>query len=433
MNKLVASVFAAFGLVQCVSASAPSVSNVIVAESTDWTKLEVSYVLSGAPAIVTVDVLTNGVSIGGEHLWTLSGDVNKVVEADVAPKRVTWDVVGEWPGPKLENGIVSAVVTAWSTNAPPDYMVVDLRNDEDRGGIERIRYFTSTNFLPGGLLSTNYYRTEAIVLRRIHAANRHFTAGESPWESGYNSSWGKFDAVLPNDYYIGVFPVTQAQWALVQSNAGKTSDSDLWPSGFSNPAYRDMRPVEKVSRNDIRNTDWPSSPDANSFLGRMRSQTGVAFDLPGDVQWEFACKGDVLDGFWNDGSPMSKAGAESAFATCVNLPGRYSGNVGGDSSNANCDADSGTAIVGSYSPSTWGLYDMHGNVMEWTLDRRYDNAATRKTLRGAINVSSSDSRYVLHGGCYNRVAYQAVRSHINTEWRNSRYDVIGFRVVVNLP
>jgi formylglycine-generating enzyme required for sulfatase activity len=76
---------------------------------------------------------------------------------------------------------------------------------------------------------------------------------------------------------------------------------------------------------------------------------------------------------------------------------------------------------------------MHGNVMEWTLDRRYDNAATRKTLRGAINASSSDSRYVLHGGCYNRAAYQAVRSHINTEWRNNRYDVIGFRVVVNLP
>ena len=74
---------------------------------------------------------------------------------------------------------------------------------------------------------------------------------------------------------------------------------------------------------------------------------------------------------------------------------------------------------------------MHGNVMEWTLDLR--NAAARKTLRGAISTSNSDNRYVLHGGCFNRDAYNATRSYINTEVRGGTYNVIGFRVAVNLP
>lgn len=419
------------------SASIPSVTDVQLTESGDWNRLFITYRLSGAPAVVTVDVLTNGVSIGGEHLRTLSGDVNRVVENGNETKTVVWNVVEEWSGKKIDGSAVSAIVTAWPTNSPPDYMVVDLRNDGSRGGIERIRYFTSTNFLPGGLLSTNYYRTDAMILRRIHAANRPAFVGRTKWTPGFETRLPRFEATLTNDYYIGVFPVTQYQWALVQQNAGRTSASELWPSFYSNVEFRNMRPVEKVSYNTVRGSKYPSAPNSNTYISRLRSQTGLAFDLPGDVQWEYACNGDTTDGFWNDGSPMTKAGSSaSSFTTCANLPGRYSGNVGPDSANANCDADSGTAIVGSYPPSTWGLYDMHGNVMEYMLDLLYTGLpGSRVTLRGAVNTYDSDGngRHVLHGGCFNRDAYQATSSYLNSEWPANGYSVIGLRVVVNLP
>ena len=396
----------------------------------------VSYTVS-SPAIVTMDVLTNGVSIGRRHLASAMGDVNCQVDAN-GTHVLKWGAFGELPEQKpIKNGQVKVVLTAWPTNAPPDYMVVDLRKAADLD-VPRVRYFVSTNDLPyGGLFATNYFRTTAMVLRRIHAANRLWMKGEPRWESGYNGRT-KFWATLDHDYYIGVFPVTQAQWALVQENAGVTDQAQIWPSYFSNPDYRTMRPVEKVKYNDIRNTKYPAGPHASSWLGRISSQTFVSFDLPGDAQWEYACRGDTLDGFWNDGSPMTKANDYGAFKTCPNLPGRYSGNSNSGSATADSDGDSGTAIVGSYRPSTWGLYDMHGNVMEFCLDYQQDNSVIAK-WRGAINANGNNAldgtgslRFCVRGGCWQRDAYQEKSSQSNGEFAGNGYSVIGFRVVVNL-
>ena len=102
----------------------------------------ISYDLNAAtegdaePAIVTVDILTNAVgeaaaSVGGEHLWTLSGDVNKIVQQ--GKRKILWqphkEGMGEWTLPALQ---VQAVVTAWATNAPPAYWVIDCETPKDR-------------------------------------------------------------------------------------------------------------------------------------------------------------------------------------------------------------------------------------------------------------------------------------------------------------
>ena len=90
---------------------------------------------------------------------------------------------------------------------------------------------------------------------------------------------------LTKPFYIGVFEVTQAQYALVMG---------------SNPAADEggTRPVERVSYNMIRGSGagagWPASSavDADSFLGRLRARTGLDFDLPTEAQWEYACRND---------------------------------------------------------------------------------------------------------------------------------------------
>ena len=88
---------------------------------------------------------------------------------------------------------------------------------------------------------------------------------------------------LDANYYLGVFPVTQTQWALIQSTRPL-------PSCFQYEADKKWRPVENICYNEVRLSNsettgsatyyWPNNPHANSFLGRLRTKTGISFDMP---------------------------------------------------------------------------------------------------------------------------------------------------------
>ena len=185
--------------------------------------------------------------------------------------------------------------------------------------------------------------------------------------------------------------------------------------------------MEKVCYNEIRNAansttantayDWPNDPNPSSFLGLLRTKTGLDFDLPSEAQWEFAARAGNGDTKWGDGSGILNSDADAN----LDLLGRYERNGGkvlNGSSYANpaqsCGAMNGTAIVGSYAPNAWGLYDMHGNVWEWCLDWYEDNisayggavnidpSAPTKTLSGASStwrVVRGGSWFVAAGGC----------------------------------
>ena len=94
-------------------------------------RMEVDYTLvSDGPALVRLDVLTNGVSIGMERIMTLAGDVSRNFSTFVEPGRrhLSWSARSDWSG-HLESNAV-AVVYAWPTNGfyavPGSYMVVDI-------------------------------------------------------------------------------------------------------------------------------------------------------------------------------------------------------------------------------------------------------------------------------------------------------------------
>ena len=117
-----------------------------------------------------------------------------------------------------------------------------------------------------------------------------------------------------------------------------------------------MLPVEQVSWNDIRgNCNWPAdtSVSNNSFMGLLRARTGLAFDLPTEAQWEYACRAGTTNDFNVSGQNMDSLG-------------RYENN--GDDERGGSEYWYTTTTVGSYLPNDWGLYDMHGNVEEWCLD-----------------------------------------------------------------
>lgn len=170
---------------------------------------------------------------------------------------------------------------------------------------------------------TDEYKTSKIVLRRIDGPS--------------------------GTYYAGVFEVTEAQWNRVM---GGTS--------------MNMKPKNQVSVAAIRGAawtyDWPSSNDveSTSFMGCLRQRTGLAtLDLPSEVEWEYAARAGVAT-TWLCGDSETGLG-DYAW---------YSANSG-----------SATHSVGALRANAWGLYDVHGNVWEWCLNR-YEDSFSGRVLRG---------------------------------------------------
>ena len=162
-----------FALPVLAFAAAPQISDVAFGQVTPGKRtVTVRYLLTGAPAVVTMDVQTNGVSIGAANVRYLSGDVNRVVQPDAQNlKTILWDAERSWPDQQIKDNSVTVKLTAWSLDGPPPYMLVDL------SGTNGISYHASTNDLPFGPLDSDVYRTDYMLLRRIDAAGVVWTMG----------------------------------------------------------------------------------------------------------------------------------------------------------------------------------------------------------------------------------------------------------------
>ena len=446
---------AAVAAAAATAAMAVDVTNVTMSQNSATCKVTINYTLSG-PAVVTLDILTNAVpnaatgwtSIGGEHVCNAQGDVWKKIDS-AGTYTITWQPIESWldengDGFKVADGCAKARVSAWPLDNTPDYMVVDISSAAQPN---TQRYYPRVDFLPGGILGNDIYRKTTLVMRKIMAKDVTWTMGSTSLETQRTAEReATHQVALTNNYYIGVFEVTQSQWDLIQTNR-------LAPSVFANPSDRAMRPVENVCYNEIRNNDgtsknantdydWPARPHGSSFLGLLRSRTGIDdFDLPSESQWEFACRAGNGDTKWGDGSTVLNVVHD------LNLDNlcRYK-DTGGDASDTNCSAENGTAVCGSYRPNSWGLYDMHGNVWEWCLDWYEQNIATATATDGLpyggrVNIDIADSQKCLSGsspaevkrvrrggGIDQRAAFCRSAARLGDTPLN-RNKIIGFRVV----
>lgn len=312
------------------------------------------------------------------------------------------------------------------------FLVIDVS-----AGPDALSYpYQFTSAIPAGGWNQDTYKTDKIVFAYIPVFNDSngvtFTMGSPEDEvarqlnNDQTSQEDQYKVTLTHPFFMGIFEVTQQQWYNVMGT---------WPSYFSKPEYRPMRPVDSVSFYNIRGSAkgrlWPKGgqTDPNSFLGILRAKTGLTeLELPTEAQWELACRAGTTTPFScvSDQAPA----VETHKVTNLDLYARYK--PVNFSSDKNADpAKGGTAIVGSFYKNNFGLYDMHGNVSELCLDLFGDYPEISATdPKGA----SSGTMRVIRGGSINSYAHQcrsAARDSVSQS-SNLRKDV-GFRLSFWLP
>ncbi len=312
-----------------------------------------------------------------------------------------WNAAADLPGYHCEDFAV--VVTASYDDGESLYLVVDIS-----GGSGAASYpYHYTSEAPD--TTSDVCRTTELWLRKIPAGT--FTMGAG------SKSDTTLSVTLTQDFYIGVFECTQAQYKNIMGSN---------PSDYSG----DTRPVEYVSYNNIRGTGtsagagWPAyghAVDSSSFMGKLRAKTGLTFDLPTEAQWEYACRkradGTCWETDFNSGKNLT------GDDTCSNMAavGRYSGNAsdgkGGYSANH--------TKVGSYLPSELGLYDMHGNVWEWCLD--WYGSLSTAAATDPVGATSGSYR-VERGGSWCNYAQYCRAAYRRSRTPSYNYYSIGFRV-----
>ena len=426
MKKLVCSLC---GLVAFAVWALPEISDVQMTQAAGGGAVTISYRLSGGPAVVTLDIETNGVSIGRFGLGAPTGDANAWV-ADGA-HRIKWRPANTLRTIGIDAVNARAVLTAWTPNRMPDYLVCDLT------GGDRPRYFVNEADLPGGDgVQGDVYKTEKLLLKFVRARDVAWSMGASTNEAGF-IGWNteKNEQVVGNqggeplrqvmltqNYYLGVYEVTQDQYRRVMGTN---------PSSFASADDSAKRPVENVSYNMLRvstGKGWPTGGHAmvgDFALAQFRAKAALALDLPTEAQWEFACRAGSGSPFVGDRTISGTAATTKSENDATVVPelddlGRYTGN------------GTETAVVGTFAPNDWGFYDLHGNVQEWVLDYcnpwpAADGLVVDPTGGTSAEAFAGTTR-VLKGGAYNSSARRCRSAARRFNVPNGAQSSFGFRL-----
>ncbi|MFN6539926.1 MAG: SUMF1/EgtB/PvdO family nonheme iron enzyme [Nostoc sp. EkiNYC01] len=208
--------------------------------------------------------------------------------------------------------------------------------------------------------------------------------------------------VTVESFFMGKYPITQAQWRRVAALPKVKRDLEADPSRFKG----DKRPVERVSWND-----------AVEFCDRLSKYTNKQYRLPSEAEWEYACRAGTTTPFHF---------GDTITTELANYNGNYT--YASEPKGKNRQE---TTQVGSFPPNSFGLYDMHGNVWEWCQDSWHESYE-RAPRDGSAWIDNGNQYQILRGGSwiyYPEVCRCASRYSYDGAERDVINDSIGFRVV----
>jgi formylglycine-generating enzyme required for sulfatase activity len=191
--------------------------------------------------------------------------------------------------------------------------------------------------------------TNSIGMKLVYIDPGEFLMGSPANDPDRRGDEVQHRVTLTQGFRLGIYEVTQGQWtAVMNSSPSEVKGDDL--------------PVSHVS--------WD---DAVAFCSKLSELEGRQYSLPTEAQWEYACR----------------AGTTGAFSGNGNLDdmGWYKDN-----------ADKMAHPVGQKTPNAWGLYDMYGNVYEWSSD--WHRVYPPDAVTDPVGPPSGSHRILRGGGSF---------------------------------
>lgn len=207
--------------------------------------------------------------------------------------------------------------------------------------------------------------------------------------------------VFTAPFAISAHEVTYDEWQACVDGGGCNAytPSDIgWGRG--------ERPVVSVSYED-----------AQRYVAWLSAETGADYRLPSEAEWEYAARG---------GAPSAFSFGRTITTDDANFNGNYP--YFGDKG----EYRRRTTPVASFAPNAFGLYDMHGNVWEWTADCWRPSHAGAASDGAPVTTSACTAR-VIKGGAWNSGGWRLRAAHRLPKSAGARENDIGFRVVRATP
>jgi uncharacterized protein (TIGR02996 family) len=214
-----------------------------------------------------------------------------------------------------------------------------------------------------------------------------FLMGSPPDEAGRQGDEDLHRVTLSQGFWLGGYPVTQAQWAaVVGGNPSRVKGED--------------RPVERVS--------WE---DCQQFCQELSAREGRRCGLPTEAQWEYACRAGTTTRFHF---------GDTITPELANYRGNHAYGTGGRGVYSRQ-----TTPAGSFPANGWGLRDLHGNVWEWCQDAY--GPYLKSDIEDPQGATAAGNR-VLRGGSWDNSPRGCRAAHRSSLAPGRRSHDIGFRV-----
>lgn len=258
-----------------------------------------------------------------------------------------------------------------------------------------------------------------VVFKMVPVPGGEYTMGSPAAEKGRGGDEGPQKKVKISPFWMGACEVTFDEYD-VYADAEK--DKTPTPDGMTRPSPPYIDLTLGMGKSGGYPANSMSQYGALMYCRWLYAKTGVFYRLPTEAEWEYACRAGAATvyPFGNDSAQLKDYGWYA-----VNSESKYH-------------------KAGELKPNAWGLYDMLGNVGEWTLDQYDAQFLEKATDKDPWNKPTAKQPRTIKGGTYLDDAVKlrnAARLKSNPDWNrrdpqipkskwwNADAPFIGFRII----
>ena len=205
-------------------------------------------------------------------------------------------------------------------------------------------------------------------------------------------------------FALGRYEVTRTEYEAFVSATGHPDGSRCrtddgrgnWEWRGRNASWRDPR----FPQGDDHPVVCVSWEDAQSYVRWLSRKTGESYRLPSEAEWEYAARAGTETRWYWGNSPSGQCGRANGADASLRRQYRRVEGLDFDHAVSCDDGMAHTAPAGSYDANAFGLFDMPGNVLEWTEDCWHENYAGAPSDGSAWTRGGECGRRVLRGGSW---------------------------------